>query len=64
MLLAHLLEKKKVSSLMSSYQMLRVVWTYLMTSDWTREGDSMATGDEADKVFRSGRDGHVEMLLL
>ena len=55
MLLTHLLAKKKVSRLMSSYQMLRVVWTYLSTSDWTREGASMAAEDDTDKVPSSGR---------
>lgn len=64
MLLTHLLQKKKVSRLMSSYQMLRVVWTYLTTSDWTREGVSMAAEDEEDKVFCSGRDGLAEMSML
>ena len=49
---------------MSSYQMLRVVWTYLTTSDWTREGVSMAVEDEEDKVFSSGRDGLAEMSML
>ena len=58
MLLTHLLHKKRVSRLMSSYQMLRVVWTYLSTSDWTKEGVSMAVEDEADKVrMRSGMEG-------
>lgn len=57
MLLSHLLQKKKVSRPMSSYQMLRVVWTYLSTSDWTREGATMATEDDGDKVCSSWRVG-------
>lgn len=71
MLLAHLWHKKRVSRLMSSYQMLRVVWTYLSTSDWTKEGVSMAVEDEVDKVryvrmqfWDYGGDGTLEEMLV
>ena len=58
MLLSHLVHKKRVSQLMSSYQILRVVWTYLSTSDWTKEGVSMAIEGEADQVcMHSGVEG-------
>jgi U3 small nucleolar RNA-associated protein 22 len=45
MLLVYLVRKKKVTRTMSSYQILRVFWSFVSTSAWDEEGISLAQED-------------------
>nr|XP_039272633.1 nucleolar protein 6-like [Styela clava] len=48
MLAAYLLEKRRINKMMSSYQVVRNVFQYLSTSDWTEEGISFKDQDTSE----------------
>lgn len=50
MLVAYLVQSKRINNIMSSYQIIRNVWIAIKTSEWDTKGISLHKGDDSPQL--------------
>ncbi|XP_046399816.1 nucleolar protein 6 [Ischnura elegans] len=65
MFIVYLAKERRISNLMSSYQVVRTAWNYLAASDWTAKGISLAQALKVDNSLGiENFHSHYEVVFL